>query len=89
VPDAAAAAPGQIVAEPPRAVELDSGLWVGAGRGAWSCLWPDPVSRVALGVGYGWRVQVAALTEGRVLYAEEKVADQWPARADYLEAAPA
>jgi Protein kinase domain len=71
------------------AIASDSGLWVGAGRGAWNCLWPEPVSRVALGVGSGWRVQVAAVTEGRVLYAEEKAADQWPARADYLEAAPA
>jgi hypothetical protein len=68
-------------------VAADSGLWVRPDRGDWTCLWPEPVQQVAAVQGYGWRVQVAALAEGRVLFAEEDAPDRWPPRAYFLKPA--
>jgi hypothetical protein len=65
-------------------VAADSGLWVRPERGDWSCLWPEPVQQVAAVQGYGWRVQLAALAEGRVLFAEEDAPGRWPPRAYFL-----
>ncbi|BEL03398.1 hypothetical protein Q0Z83_015890 [Actinoplanes sichuanensis] len=67
------------------AVAADSGLWVRPERGDWTCLWPEPVQQVAAVQGYGWRVQLVALAEGRVLFAEEDAPDRWPPRAHFLK----
>ena len=59
------------------AIATDSGLWVQPQPDEWVLLWPHQVTRVALGVGYSWRVQAAALTDGRVIYAEERGVNIW------------
>jgi hypothetical protein len=66
-------------------VAADSGLWIRPERGDWSCLWPEPVQQVAAVQGYGWRVQLVALAEGRVLFAEEDAPGRWPPRAHFLK----
>jgi hypothetical protein len=67
------------------AVAGDVGVWAGEGElEEWTSLWTGPATAVVLGPGVGWRLQVAALAEGRVLFAEEVRAGDWPQSASRL-----
>jgi hypothetical protein len=69
------------------ALGTDDGLWVAVDDPPdWTQLWPGPVSHVVLSPGTGWRLQVAALSDGEVLYAEEITAGTWPRTATHLGA---
>jgi hypothetical protein len=63
----------------------DEGVWVsGDDVSGWTPLWRGPATQVVLSPGVGWRLQLAALAEGRVLFAEEIEAGRWPQAAAQL-----